>query len=76
MTSGARLMAALLAGSRSALTLMMPSDRLIANWAIISRTIVFSLASIASQCACAHVPRSSTYSRSVASSMNELSRRT
>jgi hypothetical protein len=48
MISGAKSTVALLAGSRSASTLAMLSDRPITNWAIVYRTIVFSLASIAS----------------------------
>jgi len=75
MISSAKSTAALLAGSRSASTLAMPFDRPIANWAIVCKTIIFSLASIANQCACARVLRSSTYSRNIASSTNELSQR-
>ncbi|CAK9252536.1 unnamed protein product [Sphagnum jensenii] len=76
MTGGASSTAALLAGSCSASTLAMPSDRPIANRAIVCRMIVFSLASIANQCVYVHVPRSSTYSCSVANSTNESSWRT
>ncbi|CAK9864327.1 unnamed protein product [Sphagnum jensenii] len=73
MTGGARSTATLLARLRSASTLAMLSDRPIVNRVMFYRTIVFSLVSIASECACAHVLTSSTYSRSVANNTNELS---
>ncbi len=76
MRGGARLTIALLARSRSALTLAMSFDMPITKRAIVRRTIVLSLVLINSQCAYVRVPRSSTYSRNVISSTNESSLRT